>query len=295
MDDKKLNNSDLPALFQVSDKTSIKAQNNYFLQLKSYLVLLLAAALSSSYLTGISYYALISVLLFLTSLAVLVWTFLKKPEEIWYNGRAVAESVKTRTWRWIMRAEPYGPDMSDKEVTEKFESDLKEILDNNISISAHLKWGKCKLTTVSENMKSIRNSPIEERLSIYKRERVEDQAEWYARKSDFNCDKAKKLFFISILLHSAAAVILLFSIKIDISSFLQAEVFATAAGAVLTWLQAKKHNELKSSYSLAANEIVLIKCEAEFVDSEKTLSDFVLSSESAFSREHTQWCARKNA
>lgn len=62
----------------------------------------------------------------------------------------------------------------------------------------------------------------------------------------------------------------------------------------LTWLQAKKHNELNSSYSLAAHEIVLIKSEAELVDSDKALSNFVVSSESAFSREHTQWTARKN-
>ncbi|MGY8905810.1 MAG: SLATT domain-containing protein [Pseudomonadales bacterium] len=69
---------------------------------------------------------------------------------------------------------------------------------------------------------------------------------------------------------------------------------ATGASAVLTWLQAKKHNELNSSHSLAAHEIVLIKSEAESVESEKSLSDFVVNSESAFSREHTQWSARKN-
>jgi len=74
---------------------------------------------------------------------------------------------------------------------------------------------------------------------------------------------------------------------------LPVEVVATAAGAVLTWLQAKKHNELNSSYSLAAHEIVLIKGEALSVQSEKDLSEFVLDSENAFSREHTQWTARK--
>ena len=68
---------------------------------------------------------------------------------------------------------------------------------------------------------------------------------------------------------------------------------ATATGAVLTWLQAKKHNELNSSYALAAHEIVLIKGEAESVQSEREISEFVINSENAFSREHTQWTARK--
>ena len=71
------------------------------------------------------------------------------------------------------------------------------------------------------------------------------------------------------------------------------EVIATSASAALTWLQAKKHNELNSSYALAALEIVLIKGEALSVSSEKELSEFVLDSENAFSREHTQWVARK--
>ncbi|NKC17160.1 MAG: SLATT domain-containing protein [Gammaproteobacteria bacterium] len=60
-----------------------------------------------------------------------------------------------------------------------------------------------------------------------------------------------------------------------------------------TWLQAKKHNELNSSYSLAIHEIGIIKGKAEFVETEEQFSDFVMSSENAFSKEHTQWVARK--
>jgi hypothetical protein len=56
----------------------------------------------------------------------------------------------------------------------------------------------------------------------------------------------------------------------------------------------KKHNELKSSYTLAAHEIVLIKSEYASINTDNQLSDFVVNSEAAFSREHTQWTARKN-
>ena len=86
---------------------------------------------------------------------------------------------------------------------------------------------------------------------------------------------------------------LLYRIK-DPSASVPVEVIATAAGAVLTWLQAKKHSELNSSYGLTAHEIVLIKGEALSVKTEKELSEFVVNSESAFSREHTQWAARKS-
>jgi hypothetical protein len=86
---------------------------------------------------------------------------------------------------------------------------------------------------------------------------------------------------------------LLYRIKDPITS-LPIEVIAAAASSVLTWLQAKKHNELNSSYSLAAHEIVLIKGEAVSVKEVPHLSEFVMNSESAFSREHTQWVARKS-
>ena len=93
--------------------------------------------------------------------------------------------------------------------------------------------------------------------------------------------------------HSTAVFMLLYRIK-EPGASLPIEVIATAASAVLTWLQAKKHNELNSSYSLAAHEIVLIKSESTSITTDNQLSDFVVNSEAAFSREHTQWIAIKN-
>ena len=103
---------------------------------------------------------------------------------------------------------------------------------------------------------------------------------------------AKRWFIVSILLHSSAILLLLYRIK-EPASLLPIEVIATAASSVLTWVQAKKHNELNSSYSLAAHEIVLIKGESISIKEESHLSEFIINSESAFSREHIQWTARK--
>ena len=86
---------------------------------------------------------------------------------------------------------------------------------------------------------------------------------------------------------------LLYRIKEPATS-LPIEVVATATSAVFTWVQAKKYSELISSYALAAHEIVLIKGEAVAIYDESHLSEFIINSESAFSREHTQWTARKS-
>ncbi|CAM3214840.1 DUF4231 domain-containing protein [Moritella viscosa] len=293
MSKSKLCDESLPALFQAADHASLTAQSSYYFALKSYLFLLVIAALISFYYPTNLIGALASASLFSITLCILIWLKVQKPEDTWYNGRAVAESVKTRTWRWVMKAEPYDNDVSDEQIRKEFFLDLKSILDQNRSLSAHLQSDKTNGDAISIQMTNIRSLPFEERLNIYKDERVKNQGDWYAKKSLFNKRRAKQWFVVSVILHAMAIALLLWRIT-DPSLSLPIEVVATGASAILTWLQAKKHNELNSSYSLAAHEIVLIKGEAESVASDKELSNFVVSSESAFSREHTQWSARKN-
>ncbi|MBC3928181.1 DUF4231 domain-containing protein [Undibacterium sp. CY21W] len=287
------NNKDLPGLYQAADGASLRAQLWYFGALGVYLVLLVCAALVSFLWPTDTQGALASAVLFLVTLGILISLKVKKPDDIWYNGRAVAESVKTRSWRWMMQAEPY-QDIGNHEITSKlFISDLKSILSQNRSLSHELTSSAGVLDPISQKMKTIRDLPLEERLIIYQEQRIRNQADWYSRKSIFNKKRAFQWFCASIALHAIAILMLLYRIK-DPSASVPVEVIATAAGAVLTWLQAKKHSELNSSYGLTAHEIVLIKGEALSVKTETELSEFVVNSESAFSREHTQWTARKS-
>jgi len=286
-------NVDYPALYSAADNASLKAQKHYFIALKLYLILLITAAFVSFYWPQDSNGPLVSAVLFLITLGILIWLKVQKPEDIWYNGRAVAESVKTRTWRWIMKAEPYNKNINEDQAQKEFLSDLKAILDQNRSLSNVLEWTSSIGDAISEKMVATRALAWEQRLHIYKDERIDNQSNWYSKKSLYNKRVAKGWFIVSIVMHSAAALLLLYRIKEPASS-LPVEIIAVAASAILTWVQAKKHNELNSSYALAAHEIVLIKGESVSVKDETKLSEFIINSESAFSREHTQWAARKN-
>jgi hypothetical protein len=285
--------SDYPALYNAADHASLVAQSYYFNALRIYLILLVGAALVSFRWPTDVYGAITSAALFLITLGILVWLKVQKPEDTWYNGRAVAESVKTRTWRWMMKAEPYNKDISEDQAQRELLSDLKAILDQNRSLSSSLEWHPDLGEAISEKMLSIRMLPWQERLSIYKTDRIDNQSTWYSKKSQFNKRRARQWFTVSILFHSVAVLMLLFRIKEPATS-LPIEAVAAAASAVLTWVQARKYSELNSSYALAAHEIVLIKGEAVAIHDESHLSEFVINSESAFSREHTQWTARKS-
>jgi hypothetical protein len=293
MNKKRLEESTFPALYQAADKASLDAQSSYYFALCSYLILLVVAAYVSFYWPNAPYGALASAALFLVTLGILIWLKVKKPEDTWYNGRAVAESIKTRTWRWVMKAEPYENNVPDEQIQKEFLSDLKSILVQNRSLSSSLEWNPNLGEAISDEMMAVRKLSLPERLDVYKKERIDDQSIWYSKKSQFNKRRAKQWFVVSIVLHSAAVLMLLYRIKEPATS-LPIGVIATAASAVLTWLQAKKHNELNSAYSLAAHEIVIIKSESVSIKTDHQLSDLVVNSEAAFSREHTQWTARKN-
>lgn len=283
---------ELPGLYQSANQASLKAQDSYFRGLRWYLVLLVCAAFISYAMPHDTLGALLSAGLFLITLGILIFIRVQRPDDAWYNGRAVAESVKTRSWRWMMRAEPYENCESVEIVAKQFINDLKAILEQNRSLSHSLQSTSAAKDPISQAMKDVRSSSVKNRLSVYVDQRVQNQVEWYWHKASFNKRRAQQWFWGSVVLHTVAIAMLLYRIKEPALS-LPVEVIATAAGAALTWLQAKKHNELNSAYALTAHEIVLIKGESESVHDEKQLSEYVINSEAAFSREHTQWAARK--
>lgn len=289
----KVTDAQLPGLYQAANRASLDAQWIYFAGLLSYLLLLVFAAFISFISADSPTGTFLSAFLFLVTLSILIGLRVKRPDDIWYNGRAVAESVKTRAWRWMMKAEPYDDYEKFEIVSKKFISDLKAILTQNRNLAAALSTNVYLDAPITEAMKIIRAMPVTDRLGLYSADRVQDQADWYARKFLFNRRRAQQWFWVSVILHMIAITMLLVRIQKPHLQ-LPVEVIATTASGVLTWLQAKKHNELASSYSLAAHEIVLIKGEALSIETDKQLSEFVLNAEAAFSREHTQWAARKN-
>lgn len=288
-----LEDEQMPGLYQASNRASINSQETYYCTLLVYLLLLIGAAIVSYYSTNSPGGTILSAILFLVTLGILIWLRVNRPDDTWYNGRAVAESVKTRAWRWVMRATPYDDTEKIEIVRKEFISDLKEILSQNTSIAGALGHKEYLKEPISEDMLFVRAKSVTERLDIYLNDRVKDQSNWYSIKSIFNKKRARFWFWASVALHITAIVMLLLRIQTP-SLNLPIEIVATAAGAVITWLQAKKHNELASSYSLTAHEIVLIKGEGVGITSEKELSDYVVNTEAAFSREHTQWVARKS-
>lgn len=147
---------------------------------------------------------------------------------------------------------------------------------------------------ISSMMEKIRASEMPQRLSFYIKCRVEEQRDWYKKKSRFNKDCTLKWFLIIVLLNGVAILCALLRIGFTSWTFLPTEVFAVAAASSVSWLQAKRFNELTTSYALAAHEITIIKARMHNISSDEEFSKHVSDTENAFSREHTQWTARRD-
>ena len=204
-----IQDNDLPGLYQIADSSSVKEQKIYFNGIKLYLILLLVAASFAYFSIAVSnaIYKYVSAVLFLSNVFLLIWLRSRKPDDIWYNGRAVAESVKTRAWRWMMRAEPYNFSLNIENDRIFFIKDLKTILVQNESLVKKLGLESSIEIPVSSKMQRVRELSLLERFNIYLNERINNQLTWYTRKAKFNKKKTRLLFWVTISFHGLAILL----------------------------------------------------------------------------------------
>lgn len=99
--------SDFPALYRSADRLSLRAQRSFFLALGAQLVLLVVAAGLSVFNLPHWGIAVAQAAVLLGALGCSIFLFAKRPDRQWYAGRAVAESIKTITWRYVSLAAPF--------------------------------------------------------------------------------------------------------------------------------------------------------------------------------------------
>jgi hypothetical protein len=286
-----MEHKDYPGLYQETDEASIKAQKDYLRNITLYLVLLIVAAGLSLIMGTSTVLAIIAALIFLATLFLSISLAVKRYDKIWYNARAVAESVKTVTWRYMMQAEPYNGD--DNIARKAFINDLEQILEQNKDLARVFAGDKAVKDAISSEMVRIRELQREDRTSLYLTDRIDEQRKWYGKKASHNRRQASRWFILMCMAQAAALILILVRIAKPTWGTLPIDVCIVCAAAALTWIQIKKYQELSTAYSLAAHEISLLKEHSQDASNDAEFSKFVNDAENAFSREHTQWQARK--
>lgn len=286
---------DYPALYQSADLAARRSQSSHLNLLRCHFLLLIAGAGLGAYGVQNKISAIFAAVVFIGAVSLSIFMAVRQYEKTWYRSRAVAESVKTSTWRFMMRSEPYQEEGTS---TQKAKVDFRNLLHKILAEHCDLAQEFCgeisTLEQITEKMMEIRALPLNERIQFYQSKRIDEQRDWYARKSNNNRWCWILWFCILVLLQSTAVTLTLIRIAFPEWNYWSLQVVVVAAGCVLTWLQVKRFREISAAYALTAHEIGIIKTELQDIKSEEYFSKFVGDAENAFSREHTQWVARKD-
>lgn len=283
-----------PALYRAADSASIMAQSRHLSYIRSYSYLLTVAAGLGVYGINNKTSAIGAALLIIGSIFISITMVLRKDEDTWYRARAVAESVKTSAWRFMMRGEPYTDVPSIEIVKSQLRVRLRSILNEHKDLCQELGGKVSEEEQITAYMCDIRSKDLSERKLFYRQYRIDEQRSWYARKSAYNMRHSNIWFSILVGCQAIAVILVTMRIAYPECKFWPTEIFIVSAGFILTWIQVKRFRELASAYGLTAHEIGVIRGELEEIKSESHFAQFVTDSESAFSREHTQWQARKD-
>lgn len=286
---------DMPAFFQVTDKVSYHAQKNYLRLMQSNIFLLvLSAALSVYSFSDISTRKVLAMLSAIMLFASIITTWLIhvfRYEKIWYEGRAVAESIKSLSWRYMTCADPYFEHLPLAMVDKDFLALLWSIIHDRKDLP--LVGDEAEMRQISDKMHEIRRKSLDERKNIYLTERIEDQRKWYATKAKMNQSWENRWFAGIIITQLLAFICAILVINFPNSAVNMTGLFSTIATSALAWMQVKRHQELSKAYSITAQELSIIAESCEHVQNENEFSDFVINAETAISREHKLWLSRR--
>jgi hypothetical protein len=285
--------SDLPALYRAADSASATAQDELLFIHKANPFLLIFAALLAHASPVSTWLAAASAMLFLMSLAATGYAEYFALQRRWYQSRALAESVKTTTWRLMMGADPFAR-LDEQKSLLRFRNLLAELLQQNRGIGEYLAGDISKGEQVTEKILTLMRAPFDAKRTVYLRDRIEDQRTWYQDRAQQNKESSR--FFLGLLVccYGCAIALLLVRVASPLWNSFPIGVMAVAASSVISWRQIRRFDELASAYGLTSHELGIVKTAFGSVESTATLGAFVSDAENAFSREHTQWAARRD-
>lgn len=285
----------LPEVFAVADRISLLGQRNTTRTIAARLLFAVFAALALAlaplwpthllHRSDAEILALAAAALFLAALLMEFRLIRGHPERRWYEGRAVAESAKTLTWRYAVGALPYP-------VAHDAAAALKRDMHNLTTDVAPLAAALANADVSTAWMEHLRSSDLATRRGAYLENRVKDQRDWYARKAAYNARRAR-LWSFGLLAAEALGVVLaalkaLSYVSIDLASLTSAVIASGGA-----WLAVKQYESIATAYLLASRELSAIEQRLLSVKDEHRWATEAADAEEAISREHTMWRASR--
>jgi hypothetical protein len=276
---------ELPAILRAADEASTSAQK-WFLVLTATSLALVAIAASMGAVDP-SWAGWVGAGAFLGAFVLGSLAITQNRERTWYDGRAVAESAKSLAWLYAVRGGPFGPDVPETEVS--YTRRLRSVRDELTALDFRLPFDSPEVTP---SMRALREAPLPVRRECYEQQRVRDQIDYYKRRSGEHARYARR-FRIATALAQALGFVGALLKALAITNVDLLGVGAACAAALTAWLQTRDHVTLARAYELTAQDLDRVLRDGPPSNDEEAWREYVADAESAMSREHVMWIARR--
>jgi hypothetical protein len=279
----------MPDAFVNPDRESTRHQKRFLRWTKWLLLLNIAAAAAGALALSEDHTkqaAVVATVLFGGGLALTARLAIQNPKRRWYDLRAAAESAKTLAVQYAVGGGPFAISAADAD------REYREAVRLIPAALPNLPALGYEGDPITPGLRVIRGRPLAERKETYLLDRVEEQRTWYSIKAQANelfADRWRSaMFFGQALGLGGGAVRALGLWNVNLLGIAAALTAAAAA-----WTRTKDYEGLAEAYKVTARELAHVKQEGEDVLREDDWAPYVADAESAFSREHTLWLARR--
>lgn len=299
----------LPELFHRVDQASVQAQRMHLNYFRWSLLLIVLAATPPFVQAFCTYFidptqtalldntarvaALLAALFFAGTLIANFMIRLRQYDRDWYQGRALAESIRSITWKYMMNADPYNSVLGEDDSERRYLSDLHEILAIAPKLSALGDVTNTPTVRITPSMRGIRAAALAKKKEFYAKFRIEEEWQWYSRKAAAHARSEHRMFHAVVACQFVALFLAMFRIAWPKTPLHVGPILAALAAALMAWGQLRRFGEQAVAYALAARDLEFVADEARFVQNDAELARYVADAENAISREHTMWMARR--
>lgn len=278
-----------PALGAAADAASEAAQRTFLLLNVAQLTLLSIAAL----LSGLNFgdrardrpiaWAVCGIMF--VTLCVSTALRVGKFDDRWFKCRAYAENVKSIGWRFVM-----APPVDD--AVTMYLAELEQLRARLDDLQKEFIVRRGSGALITDSMRTAQTLPISSKVALYRKDRLEDQVTWYSNKASQNA-RSETIWFWFVFLVEFLAIGCAAYQAWQLKEINLVGGVASLGTAFIAWSQIKRFSDLDTSYAIAAGDLRSIG-EVHFrVEKQEELDRLVQDVETAVSREHSMWLAKR--
>lgn len=211
-----------------------------------------------------------------------------KFDDRWFRCRAYAENFKSIVWRYVMSA-----DCAD-------DANITKYLDETRQLSARLpelqkefaRFSSSETQLITKWMRTAQALTLAEKLKLYRASRLDDQISWYSNNAKLNAQFETRWFWAAFVIEFSVIVLSLIQAS-TLMEFNPVGGIAAVGTAIIAWSQIKRFSDLGTSYAIAAEDLRQIAATHQNVSTQDEIDLLVQQVETAVSREHSMWLARR--